>query len=753
MGGDGRIMDRLWSFASSYMPSNASDYTGYSTASASLQNTPRRQQTNLPNRQQTTPSRQQVTPSRQQTTPSRWVASGSLDGPGERWERSIERWDNSPKVVRDSAKKSAAVTTPHYTVTSATSGVYCATTKDQLEDPTHGRSDSGSSSASCGGMDLQTSSAATSKSISTNLKEDEMDETIECIIIENVKDDSKNAQRKLNLDSCEENQPASNIVDHTLDSVNIGQTSQSQSEISLGDIAEEEQPNQVGSAITRNFFSRNAPERLSSLFKRGVGGADEKLRGFLKKSVSRSSSKDSMGSVSSTGSIASSPSSEKLASVTNSENDITPVNNSIKSAGRPVSDSSPVTGSSQSHLVGQRKISNPVDNKQQRHQKKTNPPGISISLVQSSTDQKLFNMKGEQPRLFQSNTPEDFKTPPTSPAKKNLINNATNSNKLALIAPIIIPVSQGRDKVILGDPLGALDSPTNSPQNSPPRSTFNYVPEESSQEKSFYDDQSTLVNSNVARTRSESVSDFTVPCETISDLEMESSSVIKMNDPLNSLKPELNLKVSTLKATRLSPLPSQMSPEETPLSLDTKAKDVMANENPNFKPVSSADKVSYIIAPMGSPFSPPVLIPTTPRRRSSEQPKTLPPFAPKTPNRTAASVTRQSRSANKSCNRRVSNQRSSSANTSAASDDQDLMIADDVLVQTARRGSGHFGIQRNSSSLTSLATATEIGGIVDCNGISRRRGSDLAPRQAATLESNYSPASPRQQNWIRYNAK
>ncbi|XP_047482881.1 DENN domain-containing protein Crag-like isoform X2 [Penaeus chinensis] len=63
---------------------------------------------------------------------------------------------------------------------------------------------------------------------------------------------------------------------------------------SLSDISEEEIAQRPGSV--RGFFSRNTPERLSSLFKRSVDSADEKIRGFWKRSasVSRSSSKDSV---------------------------------------------------------------------------------------------------------------------------------------------------------------------------------------------------------------------------------------------------------------------------------------------------------------------------------------------------------------------------------------------------------------------------------------------------------------------------
>ncbi|XP_066939251.1 DENN domain-containing protein Crag isoform X6 [Macrobrachium rosenbergii] len=68
----------------------------------------------------------------------------------------------------------------------------------------------------------------------------------------------------------------------------------SRSNDSLSDISEEETPSRAG--VVRGFFSRNAPERLSNLFKRSVDSADEKLRGFWKRSgsVSRSSSKDSV---------------------------------------------------------------------------------------------------------------------------------------------------------------------------------------------------------------------------------------------------------------------------------------------------------------------------------------------------------------------------------------------------------------------------------------------------------------------------
>ncbi|XP_042231480.1 DENN domain-containing protein Crag-like isoform X1 [Homarus americanus] len=68
----------------------------------------------------------------------------------------------------------------------------------------------------------------------------------------------------------------------------------SRSNDSLSDISEEEAGPRTG--LVQGFFSRNAPERLSSLFKRSVDSADEKIRGFWRRSasVSRSSSKDSV---------------------------------------------------------------------------------------------------------------------------------------------------------------------------------------------------------------------------------------------------------------------------------------------------------------------------------------------------------------------------------------------------------------------------------------------------------------------------
>lgn len=73
-----------------------------------------------------------------------------------------------------------------------------------------------------------------------------------------------------------------------------GIDSLSRSNESLSDISEEETGPRTG--LLQGFFSRNAPERLSSLFKRSVDNADEKIRGFWRRSasVSRSSSKDSV---------------------------------------------------------------------------------------------------------------------------------------------------------------------------------------------------------------------------------------------------------------------------------------------------------------------------------------------------------------------------------------------------------------------------------------------------------------------------
>ena len=61
---------------------------------------------------------------------------------------------------------------------------------------------------------------------------------------------------------------------------------------SLCDIAEEE-PSPTSGPV-RSFFSRNATGRLSNIWKKSVEGADEKIRGLLKKSISRSESKDSL---------------------------------------------------------------------------------------------------------------------------------------------------------------------------------------------------------------------------------------------------------------------------------------------------------------------------------------------------------------------------------------------------------------------------------------------------------------------------
>lgn len=70
----------------------------------------------------------------------------------------------------------------------------------------------------------------------------------------------------------------------------------SRSNDSLSDISEEDLAPKPGPGRVQGFFTRNAPERLSSLFKRSVDSADEKIRGFWRRSasVSRSSSKDSV---------------------------------------------------------------------------------------------------------------------------------------------------------------------------------------------------------------------------------------------------------------------------------------------------------------------------------------------------------------------------------------------------------------------------------------------------------------------------
>lgn len=721
MGADRRIMNRLWSFASSYMAPTDNETN---SPAGSVHNTPRRQ------------------------TPRRYGPSSSLDGPGERWERSVERWDNSPKVVRGDKP-------------SRTSHLR-SSVNNRDDGNQHARSDSGSSAGSCGET---TSSAATN--LAAKIQEEEYDEeTIECIITENasgeiisnLKNNSK-INRKLDMNYQDDKSPIKTEAE-SADSISSGSGSGSESEDSLSDIAEEDNINS-GPFITRNFFSRNAPERLSSLLKRGVGGADEKIRGFWKKSVSRSGSKDSVTSLSSIGSVVSNVSGgDKLLSPNKSEED-----ENLLSPDGTITKQPPMSSS------GQQNTSTPLESQSLKKGKQIESKGSS--LVQSSTDKKLFNMKGEQPRLFQQSSVEEFKTPPTSPEK--VFHNETSTIcKFNPSKPTIVPVSHGRDIVILGDPLGALDSPSNSPRNSPPRNSVfsDPSPTVSSQIKnSSVDDESFQANHIAQSLDLEYQSDLTVASETRED--------ISVPDPPNSLKSELNFKVSTIKATRLSPLSAQIvSPEETSINISESEKfpgevkskpstSASTNELSSTLPTSSSSTPkAWSIAPMGSPFAAPLPIPlsgastkliTSPK--SSEQcdkqpPRNLPPLAPKTPNRTStsSSSSRSSRNSNNS-NRRANNRRSSSANShdvnASAIDKPHHISSDDSVLINISSKTNPRTIQRNSNSLTSLSSAVDLSVDGVCDG-PRRRGSDLAPRHAATLESNYSPAATWQQKFIRY---
>ena len=328
MEGDGRIINRLLSIASSYMPYNDSNYN---TPSSTAHNTPKRQ-----------PRRS--------------------DCPGERWERSVERWDNSPKVSRQRKQHQK-------TAASVNRAKEASSSQDRRQ--CHARSDSGSSSGSTGEQQQHQTKSTVSSINTTTITEHSNDDRTEALgddvnatSCDNV-ENSTNCVASSNDKSAAEDAVYNSNCQPSIDSSKPD--IHSQSEDSLSDIAEEEHPSQT-LGTSRSFFSRNAPERLSNLIRRGVGGADEKLRGFWRKGVSRSGSKDSMGSISSNGSGVSSPNNEKIISPVSSVGDLE--NRGILHE-MPSSTSTPAITKSALHVEP-----------------------LPTNLVSSYTDQRLFKMKG-----------------------------------------------------------------------------------------------------------------------------------------------------------------------------------------------------------------------------------------------------------------------------------------------------------------------------------------------------------------------
>ena len=541
------------------------------------------------------------TPKRQQ--PTKRAYSSAAD----KWEKSIEKWDNSPKATRINRK------------------IVVEETKRG-----HARTDSGSSSGSF--VDSQ-----------------KLGENVEKSTKEQI--ESSDGQG-----SCQE---ASESVEG-----NCQEEKTASEEESLSDIAEEDLAAPQSSALAKSFFSRNAPERLSSLFKRGVGGADQKIRGLLKKGIRRSDSKESIGSGSSVNSNLSSRSTDKSPS------------------------ESTVVSPTDNTALGKSASSNSL--------LKSSGKGAPTSLgkfQQSPTDQQLFSMKGEQPRLFQksSSSSEEFKTPPTSPFKKP-------SPQQDATKPVAIPDCAGRTKGNFRDPLGVLESPTNSIDSStgelPSLTRDSDHPEV---EHSPYEEE------------------FSVVSETIYNGNHKPKS-----EPNKTLKyEELDLKPSTFHMTKLTPLSVDL-PEEEKIEENIPQK---YNQEVEY----SSKRSIWSVTPLGSPFAVPIAAPvsrasTLPRSATTSSQitsnKRLPPLPPGTPNKPSS---RQSRSSNK--NRRAGGGRSSSVSLAGE-------LCEDSATPDLSSTSMGAGGARTSNSLTSLSSISDSG--------QPYRSGDLAPRQTRTLDGSWS---------------
>ncbi|KAF2368047.1 hypothetical protein FHG87_001182 [Trinorchestia longiramus] len=697
-GGDGKIMNRLWCLASSYMPAAYADST-HTTPATSVHSTPKRTMTRK-------------------------------DGPGERWERSVERWDNSPKMARSREKMNAQARNTLNRDLSASRKC-------------HARSDSGSSLGSLSEVCVGSQDTLPNNTKLTEKSEDTETQTFRGSSVSSdstLKEVGVRSHDTKNESSCEdlkrESKSSKKSDDNADRSRGTDGTSKVQTSDNLSAIDEEDLSLQTNGQA-RTFFSRNAPERLSSLLKKGVGGADEKLRGLWRRGVSKSGSKDSLRSnPSSSGSLVSSPSSEK-----------TPC-------------ASPVETDSRTPTRSPKKKKSP----------QSSGTKVSLKLINNTTDKELF-LKGEQPRLFQANSPEQYETPPGSPLKSNPLKGKTQLK--SQMEPVTVQVCPGRDKVILGDPLGALDSPTNSPSASPKSS------------KKYFD-----------------------PLGSVSDESVNNSILVTEDDPTlrpaaimnhakasfaSRLNPDFHVQVSTVRRTVLPPLSGSLSdgrdvnqsdesPEELSDSFIHVSRSTVVTQSSSSSSSLSSDPASarpsvipWSITPIGSPFSVPVPMPMNSSHRSATIPrsstekssplKTLPPLAPKTPSRvtpqSSGGPSRPSRSIHRQLNQQAGQKhsgRSNSANSSPSMSAGCGVVAnedaDDELGrcqgEDRRSTSGDLCIAgRTSNSLTSLSSAVVSGGMEDSitHRGHRRRGSDLAPRQAATLESNYTP-SVWSQKWI-----
>ena len=524
-------------------------------------------------------------------TPSRRFM-GSGISTAEKWERSIEKWDNSPKASRINRKAP---------LVADVAGI-------SSEVKEHARTDSGSSSGS---------------------------------FVESVKaDEAAPAEETVSKENKEEKKAKVS-----------GSNTQSEEE-SLSDIAEEDSSNKTNSRVVRGgFFSRNAPERLSTLLKKGVGGADQKLRGFLKKGMKKSDSKDSVGS---TGSGISTTS-----SLTSTDKLISP----------SVSDSS---------------LQNNVER-----------------IGQSETDQKLFSMKGDQPRLFQSDPVTD-----DSKGQQNCKTSATVHTDVP--DPVTVPVCPGRDKVVLGDPLGALDSP----ENSPPKDVV--LPQVAKLESTSEELPRDPANCSVI-------------CETIYD-----SSANHHSEPISScdsksLSYDVDIKPSTVKMTKLTPLSVVLINDDGDTSAENSSVKTN-NKEPTDKP-QLCQRIPWSITPLGgSPFAVPLPIvanksstlPTKPAAKGGDTTaksgegtqstlSTLPPLPPNTPNRKSRSPPKNKKSHG---GRSISIGNDAELSSRAFTDEN-------TRVPIAAR---------TSNSLSSLSSISEGQNAID----------ELAPRQARTLDHSSS---------------
>ena len=220
-------------------------------------------------------------------------------------------------------------------------------------------------------------------------------------------------------------------------------------------------------------------------------------------------------------------------------------------------------------------------------------------------------MKGKLPRLFQK------EITPTDESKSFVEGLAYKKTEANHSNVIFVPTSQGRENIRLGDPLGALDSPTNSP------------PRDNNAHFSVKSTGSPLESSRNYSSHINSKDSDQVPYEvttpTSSDLHMLS------NSPLDNkvLKSSLDLKISTIRATHLQPLPvPDFSPSDQNSSELTPC--LLPNDN---TPIQTEDLKHNVPESFSSPVLNPVSLPKSrsmPDKSSSLQPKAPPTRTPVT---------------------------------------------------------------------------------------------------------------------------